>query len=138
MIKTIIDSKGLTPYKVSKETKIPYTTIYELYSGKRSIDLCNVQYVHRIAIYLDVTIEQLINGDAFLVGYYDDNRYEMYVYDDKTIVEYEGNTIVDEPIHKNAWSNKIYRAYAEMIIDEFKMRESFNQAYDSLKKGEEL
>lgn len=53
-----LDEKGLSVYKVSQETKIPVSTLYDWIHGRTSP---SVEGVQKIAKFLDVTMEELID-----------------------------------------------------------------------------
>ncbi len=56
-LSNLLQMKGLTPYKVSKETKIPKSIIYEWVSGEREPIS---DYVIKLADYLDCSIDYLL------------------------------------------------------------------------------
>lgn len=55
--KTIIDKKGITAYKVSKDTGIPYSTLSDWKLGKSKP---KYDKLLKIASYLEVSIDDLI------------------------------------------------------------------------------
>lgn len=60
MINDILIRKGITMYKLSKLSGVPYTTINDICSGRTSLAKCSLETVWRISKALDVTIEELI------------------------------------------------------------------------------
>lgn len=60
IFEALVKSKGLTLYKVSKDTGIPTSTIYSWKSGRNSIKPANLK---TLAEYLDVTVDYLMYGE---------------------------------------------------------------------------
>ena len=53
----LIHDRGLSPYKVAKDTKIPKSIVYEWASGEREPIS---EYVLTLANYLDVSVDYLL------------------------------------------------------------------------------
>lgn len=58
----ILLRRGMTMYRLSKESGVPYTTISDICSGKTSIEKCSVATLYNISKSLKVTIESLIES----------------------------------------------------------------------------
>jgi len=61
-INEITSQHGITIYKLSKISGVPYTTINDIYSGKTRIEKCNAETLYKMAKSLGVSIEELIEG----------------------------------------------------------------------------
>lgn len=67
-LQSLIDSKNMSKYHLSKISGIPKTTIIDICSGKSSIENCNAKTVLKIARALDCTMEEIMmldNPDAY-------------------------------------------------------------------------
>lgn len=61
-INEAISKKGITKYRLSKSSGVPYTTISDISSGKSRIEKCSGETLYRIAKALDVSIEHLLES----------------------------------------------------------------------------
>ncbi|MCL1808633.1 MAG: helix-turn-helix transcriptional regulator [Clostridiales bacterium] len=59
-INELLKQKGITKYRLSKTSGVPFTTISEITTGKSKIKNCTGDTLYRIAKSLDVTIEELL------------------------------------------------------------------------------
>lgn len=59
-IKELIESKNLTMHKLSVLSHVPYMTINNLCSGHTNVLKCNLETVYRIAMVLNIPIEELL------------------------------------------------------------------------------
>ena len=64
-----INERGYSLYEFSKDTKIPYTTINQLYNGKRNINKVAAETVLRIAAALEKPLEYVINPVSYVENY---------------------------------------------------------------------
>jgi len=70
----LLINKDMTVYKLSKESGVPKTTIYDISSGKSNILDCSGRNLLRLSKALDISIEELLNLDQELYNpYYDKN-----------------------------------------------------------------
>lgn len=53
-------------YKISQESGIPYTTLNELYNGKKDINNTSSETVYKLSLYFKCGIQDLLNESAFL------------------------------------------------------------------------
>lgn len=60
MINKLLEEKGITKYRLSKESGVPQTTIIDICSGKTRIEKCSAETLYRIAKVLGVTMESLV------------------------------------------------------------------------------
>ena len=58
-------NKNITMYKLSKITGIPKTTIFDICTGKSSIERCSAVNVCKIAKALDCTVEDLLEAERY-------------------------------------------------------------------------
>ena len=60
IINELLKQKNMTKYRLSKESKVPQTTIIDICSGKTSIRKCSSETLYKIAKSLDVQMEELM------------------------------------------------------------------------------
>lgn len=60
-LKGVLDNKGVSVYRVSKDAGIPYSTLCDLVSGKTDINNANVRTLALLASYLGMTMDDLYN-----------------------------------------------------------------------------
>lgn len=60
MINSLLKDNSMTKYRLSKLSRIPYTTINDICSGKADIKRCSADTIYRIAAALDVSMEELL------------------------------------------------------------------------------
>ena len=59
-IQEIMASKGISRYRLSKNSGIPYTTINDIYSGKAQLEKCSAETIYKISKELEVSMEELL------------------------------------------------------------------------------
>ena len=59
-INDLLIQKGITKYRLWKESGVPQATISDLCSGKTRIEKCSAETIYRIARVLNVSMESLI------------------------------------------------------------------------------
>jgi len=59
-INVLLDERGMTKYRLAKESNLPHTTILDICSGKTELPKCNAETVYKVAKALDTTVEALI------------------------------------------------------------------------------
>lgn len=62
-LKDILNKKGLTVYRLSKETGVPQATLFNIFNGQSDIKECRVKHVAKIAECLGLTIEEVLKLD---------------------------------------------------------------------------
>lgn len=55
--------KNVTIYSISKETGIPKSTLFDIFSGKSNLMDCRVRVVVKIAKYFNMTVEEILKLD---------------------------------------------------------------------------
>ena len=65
-IDTFLKNKGYTVYRLSKETGISKSTLFDIFSGKSNILDCRVRIIMRIAEALNCDIKELIDLEPIL------------------------------------------------------------------------
>ena len=60
LINDLMCEKGITKYKLSKESGVPYTTVSDICSGKTQLEKCSAETVYKMAKMLDVSMEELL------------------------------------------------------------------------------
>lgn len=63
-LQSLIESKNMSKYHLSKISGIPKTTVIDICSGKSSIENCNAKTVLKIARALDCTMEEIMMLDS--------------------------------------------------------------------------
>ena len=63
IINEILYKKNMSMYALSKKSGVPNTTIRNICSGKTTLRKCSVDSLYKISKALDVTIEDLIEGE---------------------------------------------------------------------------
>lgn len=59
-INDILNSKGMTKYRLAKLSGVPHATLSELCNGKTNIEKCSAETLYKIAKTLDVSMESLL------------------------------------------------------------------------------
>ena len=59
-INELLENKGLTKYKLSKISGLPFATISDISTGKSKIGKCSVETIYRLAKAIDITVEDLV------------------------------------------------------------------------------
>ena len=59
---------GMSVYRLSKQSGVPYTNIYELVHNKKNINLRPAETIRRIAGVLGCSVEQLLNPIHYMDG----------------------------------------------------------------------
>ena len=60
MIERMLKERNMSIYQCSKSSGIPYTTLSEIVRGKTSIEKCSAEVVYKLAKFLNVSMESLI------------------------------------------------------------------------------
>jgi len=61
-INELLLQRGLTKYKLSKASGIPYTTINDICCGKTSVDNCAAKTLYKLSKVLGTSMEDLVEG----------------------------------------------------------------------------
>lgn len=61
MLKDYLNRKNMSVYSLSKGSGVPYTTVNELVNNKKKIDECSYKTVSKLAAYLGIPVERLID-----------------------------------------------------------------------------
>lgn len=59
-INEILAQKGITKYRLWKESGVPQATISDICTGKTSIEKCSAETIYRISKVLDISMENLV------------------------------------------------------------------------------
>ena len=60
MMNEILNQKGMTKYRLSKISGVPYTTVNDICSGKTRPEKCSAETLYKIAGALKMSMEELI------------------------------------------------------------------------------
>ena len=66
-LKSIIKMKYKSIRSCAENCGIPYTTLYELCSGKRSLYHCEAQTLFKLSKSLNMTMEEMLEGETFQI-----------------------------------------------------------------------
>ena len=59
-IDDLMREKGITKYRLAKDSGVPYSTVVDIVSGKTSLDKCSGETLFKLAKTLEVTMEDLV------------------------------------------------------------------------------
>ena len=59
-VNSIAESRGLSMYRISKSSGIPYATVNDIFCGRARLEKCSAETVLRLAKVLGVSMESLI------------------------------------------------------------------------------
>ncbi len=60
MIDKLIREKGITKYRLAKDSGVPYSTVNDIISGKTSLEKCSAETVYKLAEALEMPMEDLL------------------------------------------------------------------------------
>ena len=60
LVNELMTQRGITKYRLSKNSGIPYTTINDICSGKAQLEKCSAETIYRISKELGVSMESLL------------------------------------------------------------------------------
>ena len=60
IINEIMQAKGMTRYRLSKSSGVPYTTVNDICAGKAQLEKCSAETIYRIAKTLEVSMKSLL------------------------------------------------------------------------------
>ncbi len=59
VIDSLLKKRGMTKYRLAKESGIPNTTLNDIFGGKTKLEKCSAETVYKLAKALDVSMEFL-------------------------------------------------------------------------------
>lgn len=59
-IREILKEKKMTVYRLARESKVPYSTVNDICSGRAQLEKCSAETVYKLARALDVSMEELL------------------------------------------------------------------------------
>lgn len=62
MIQTIMQQKGMSQYRLSKTSGIPYATVNDICNGRARLEKCSAETVYRLSQALDISMEALMES----------------------------------------------------------------------------
>ena len=66
IIREIMEKNGMTTYRLSKNSGIPYTTVNDICNNKVSLAKCNSETVYKLSKALNVSMEELL--EPFIIS----------------------------------------------------------------------
>ena len=119
-----MESLGVTAYRLSKDTGIPYTTISELCNNKIDINKCSAETVYKLALYFECEMKDILNYVNILENYSGKYLGHKFRWNKgrepiSLSVEINGKVETITPIPKVCTSRPhlFKRAYTELLID---------------------
>ena len=101
-IDTFLKNKGYTVYRLSKETGISKTTLFDIFSGKSNILDCRVRIIMKIAAALDCDIKELINLEPVLYNSVYEENIPSFLKENIAFIK-----------NKRNWKNPLFDCYLD-------------------------
>ena len=101
-IDTFLKNKGYTVYRLSKETGISKTTLFDIFSGKSNILDCRVRIMMKIAAALDCDIKELINLEPVLYNAVYEENIPSFLKENIAFIK-----------NKRNWNNPLFDCYLD-------------------------
>ena len=101
-IDTFLKNKGYTVYRLSKETEISKTTLFDIFSGKSNILDCRVRIIMKIAAALDCDIKELINLEPVLYNSVYEENIPSFLKENIAFIK-----------NKRNWNNPLFDCYLD-------------------------
>ena len=60
MINELMEQRGMTKYRLAKDSGIPYTTVNDICSGRAQLEKCSAETIYKISKVLHITMESLL------------------------------------------------------------------------------
>lgn len=131
----ILEKSGMSMYALSKRSAVPYTTINEIHRGKNDINQCSSGTVHRIAVALGITVEEILNEIHYLDGVKGKYKGIEYVWStgdgnrSQITFHYEGKeiTLSDGKLYNIPSRIEYYNIVAGWMIKEYIAKEQWKK-----------
>ena len=101
-IDTFLKNKGYTVYRLSKETGISKTTLFDIFSGKSNILDCRVRIIMKIAAALDCDIKELFNLEPVLYNSVYEENIPSFLKENIAFIK-----------NKRNWNNPLFDCYLD-------------------------
>ena len=101
-IDTFLKNKGYTVYRLSKETGISKTTLFDIFSGKSNILDCRIRIIMKIAAALDCDIKELINLEPVLYNSAYEENIPSFLKENIAFIK-----------NKRNWNNPLFDCYLD-------------------------
>lgn len=59
-VQELMKERNLSMYRLAKNSGVPYATVNDICSGKAKLEKCTAETVYKLAVSLDVTVEELL------------------------------------------------------------------------------
>lgn len=60
MVPDLLKDRGMSLYKLSKNSGVPYTTVNDIYHGRTSLDKCTAETVYKLSKEFGLSMEELL------------------------------------------------------------------------------
>lgn len=141
----LVKQSNKSAYAISKETGIPYTTLSELLTKKKSINKIASETVYKLCLYLKCDMKDILNEVSFydcLEGKYKSIRYK-YIKDDTSIkfyiIDKKEEHLIDE--YKNIYvqnpldfASLNAKAWIENYLDEKELKKEYEKLLSNAQK----
>ena len=115
---------GLTIYKLSKQSGVPYTVVHELASGKKDINRRPAETVARLAAVLGLSSEEIMNPVFYMDKVSGKYRGVHFVWKHEDVMKLflrsrDFSGVIESKYNMNHQKDKkAYDAYTEICIDQ--------------------
>ncbi|NTW96633.1 MAG: helix-turn-helix transcriptional regulator [Erysipelotrichaceae bacterium] len=138
----LLIEKNLTKYQLSNLSKVPYSTISDLFNEKTDLKKCSVDVVYKIAKVLNISIEELIvlslNVEELRLDFetFKGNmRHEIHFTDDLSFIEKTlSSDQIDAYLEKKWYPEALYTLAMVDYLSRINEIPLYNK-YDSLRKA---
>ena len=138
----LLIEKNLTKYQLSNLSKVPYSTISDLFNEKTNLKKCSVDVVYKIAKVLNISIEELIvlslNVEELRLDFetFKGNmRHEIHFTDDLSFIEKTlSSDLIDAYLEKKWYPEALYTLAMVDYLSRINEIPLYNK-YDSLRKA---
>jgi plasmid maintenance system antidote protein VapI len=138
----LLIEKNLTKYQLSNLSKVPYSTISDLFNEKTDLKKCSVDVVYKIAKVLNISIEELIvlslNVEELRLDFetFKGNmRHEIHFTDDLSFIEKTlSSDLIDAYLEKKWYPEALYTLAMVDYLSRINEIPLYNK-YDSLRKA---
>jgi len=134
MLSEYLKKEKISIYSLSKETKIPYSTLNDLCNGKVEIDNCKVSLLIKLSETLGIDIKELYkickNDNKIKVKQYNATG-KIVVKNKKYYLEYlNDDKVVDEYLFKvNNTNRKYVKEAAEWVFEDILVDKEMEDLY---------
>ena len=94
-LKDILIEKGYTIYKLSKDSGVSKTTLFDIFSGKSNILDCRLGIILKICNTLDISIYDVVNLEPILYNPFFEENLPEFLKEDIEFLKNKNNPLYD-------------------------------------------